>query len=229
MDRPPHRLASYTHTTVHNGQSKTVEAVLVDNVLKERVYENGQQVYHRERPYTERPFAEEAPMRLVDLRRAINRKVHAVGVIRRCTDDARVGEIRLTNRGDVMRITVHMDDAQLQDGLHGFHLHRCGDERNPDKTCGSMCEHYAREKTSVHGGLRSAERHEGDLGNVESVDGIVRAKIHVSPDQLTLEECYGRAFIVHEGEDDLGMGGDEESLVTGNAGRRHAYAIVGRL
>jgi len=33
--------------------------------------------------------------------------------------------------------------------------------------------------------------------------------------------------IIHKGEDDLGLGGDAESLITGNAGERVACGVIG--
>lgn len=63
-------------------------------------------------------------------------------------------------------------------------------------------------------------RHVGDLGNIETgEDGV--AQLQLSDHVITLsgpQSVVGRAIMVHEKEDDLGRGGDQESLKTGNAG-----------
>jgi Cu-Zn family superoxide dismutase len=74
-------------------------------------------------------------------------------------------------------------------------------------------------------------RHVGDLiNNVKfNRDGLF---IHEYYDCLlnlfTEESIYGRSIVIHEGEDDLGQGGHDDSKTTGHSGKRMGCAIIGR-
>jgi Cu-Zn family superoxide dismutase len=122
--------------------------------------------------------------------------------------------------------TVKYDINGLTDGKHGFHIHKCGDMT---KGCETGCEHF-NPFNKNHGGPHSQERHAGDLGNIISLNGVSKGSITVkdiSCDPKTKISIVGRMFVIHEDEDDLGKGGDEESLITGNAGKRIACSIIG--
>ena len=73
-------------------------------------------------------------------------------------------------------------------------------------------------------------RHAGDLGNIFTP--ITRyTVVNILDTVVTLDRnaengITGRAFVVHADEDDLGMGGNDESLKTGNAGKRLACGII---
>lgn len=82
---------------------------------------------------------------------------------------------------------------------------------------------------ATHGGPTSSTRHVGDLGNI-NVDSSGTAKGTVEDKYIKLigpESVIGRMVVVHAGEDDLGKGGNEESLKTGNAGGRAACGVIG--
>ena len=73
------------------------------------------------------------------------------------------------------------------------------------------------------------ERHVGDLGNViAGEDG--NAKYEREDHLINIYgefSVIGRSFVVHADEDDLGLGGHELSLTTGNAGARLACGVIG--
>jgi Cu-Zn family superoxide dismutase len=110
--------------------------------------------------------------------------------------------------------------------LHGFHVHECGDM---SEKCESACAHF-NPYGKKHGCPGAVQRHVGDLGNLV-VDGKGMAKYTMSDNVIKLRgsraNIIGRSLIIHAGVDDCGLGGDEESLKTGNAGKRIACAIIG--
>ncbi|XP_078182507.1 superoxide dismutase [Cu-Zn], chloroplastic [Carex rostrata] len=121
--------------------------------------------------------------------------------------------------------TVSVRATGLTPGLHGFHLHEYGDTTNG---CISTGPHF-NPNNLTHGAPEDEVRHAGDLGNiVANSEGVAEATIVDS--QIPLNgpnSVVGRAFVVHEVEDDLGKGGHELSLSTGNAGGRLACGVVG--
>ena len=110
----------------------------------------------------------------------------------------------------------------LAPGKHGFHIHEYGDLSDGCKSAGG---HY--NPTNVdHGDLEKG--HVGDLGNIVANSNGV-ANINVTAKRVSLfgeQSVVGRAIVVHQDEDDLGKGGDAESLKTGNAGERLACGVI---
>ncbi len=116
--------------------------------------------------------------------------------------------------------------TRLPPGPHGFHIHRAGDLRG--EGCKAACDHWHKGKPTSHGGppTHKGPRHTGDLGNI---DMEKNEKGQMFLKHVSLEELYGRSVIVHEDEDDYGMGNEEDSKTTGHSGARIACAIIGRV
>jgi len=118
----------------------------------------------------------------------------------------------------------HGNISGLSPGLHGFHVHQKGDIGDDCKAAGG---HFNPEGVN-HGDKNDQVRHVGDLGNIKAgEDGIMVVDMKCSMAQLDgVNSIMGKAIVVHEGEDDLGLGGDEGSLKTGNAGARAGCCII---
>jgi Cu-Zn family superoxide dismutase len=110
----------------------------------------------------------------------------------------------------------------LTPGEHGFHIHEFGDM---SKGCESMGGHYNPDGVD-HGHL--GDGHVGDLGNITANDKGT-ASFSIRADRVDLigdRSVVGRGIVVHADQDDLGKGGDEESIKTGNAGDRLACGVI---
>lgn len=110
----------------------------------------------------------------------------------------------------------------LEPGEHGFHIHEYGDL---SKGCESAGAHYNPDGVD-HGDVEQG--HVGDLGNVTADDsGTASIKIVAKRiDLLGDRSVIGRSIVIHKDKDDLGKGGDAESLKTGNAGDRLACGVI---
>ncbi len=145
------------------------------------------------------------------------------------------GTIEFTEKDD--KIMIDLNLKGLPPGKHGFHIHEAGDLTDE---CQSACAHFNPTNKS-HGGPKDKNRHVGDLGNITAnKDGIVKKKIYDSLIALKgKNNILGRCVVIHEDIDDLGKGGlnkkgeiidkkvHDESLKTGNAGKRIACGVIG--
>lgn len=150
--------------------------------------------------------------------------VKAVAVLR---GDAGVsGVVNFEQPSENAPTTVSYEIAgNSPNAQRGFHIHEFGDNTNGCTSAGPHFNPFGKS----HGGPDSEVRHVGDLGNI-ATDGSGVAKGSKTDSLIKLlgpDSILGRTVVVHAGQDDLGKGGNEESLKTGNAGGRPACGVIG--
>lgn len=109
------------------------------------------------------------------------------------------------------------------------HIHEFGDTSNG---CESLGPHWNPYNT-YHGYTFDTSRpcHAGDLiGNLQ-FDKNGRFDFFYKDPKLSLSNpllsILGRSVVIHDGIDDLGLGDNKTSLITGNAGGRIACSVIG--
>lgn len=114
--------------------------------------------------------------------------------------------------------------GQTPNAWKGFHIHEYG--ISPEG-CLSAGPHFNPEGKN-HGAPEDSERHFGDLGNIPT--DCNGTSVGWRTDKLVTlfgpNSVIGRGVVVHNGTDDLGKGGDAESLKTGNAGARAGCGTI---
>jgi len=151
--------------------------------------------------------------------------MEAVCVLR--NDKSEFGSISFSQAKEGAPTTVKVEIASegLSEGQHGFHVHQFGDNTNGCISAGPHFNPFGK----THGGPADEVRHVGDLGNVV-IDGSGCCSTTMSDPQVSLfgaNSVIGRTLVLHAGVDDVGKGGNDESLKTGNAGARLACGIIG--
>ena len=125
------------------------------------------------------------------------------------------------------KVTAEVRLTGLAPGKHGFHIHALGDLTHG---CTSAGGHF-NPSNAPHGGPTddAAHRHVGDLGNVTAdAAGAVVADLADALISLRgARSIVGRSVVVHADEDDLGRGGQSDSLTTGHAGARVGCGVIG--
>jgi Cu-Zn family superoxide dismutase len=134
------------------------------------------------------------------------------------------GEAVASAEGRGTRLRVKF--TKLPKGKHGFHIHKAGDLRG--EGCLGACEHLHVGPPKHHGSKPGSkgERHTGDLGNVECEGEESHYSYYLH--DIKPADLFGRSLIVHEDEDDLGLGDFPDSKTTGHSGKRIGCAIFGR-
>jgi len=137
------------------------------------------------------------------------------------------GKIELSQSASGASVTVKVDLQGLNPaGKHGFHVHA---NSSLGGKCVEAAGHLNAENT-LHGAPSDVkqQRHTGDLGNVDSVGGVVSTTI--TDYLISLYDgptsVIGKPFVVHAMEDDLGKGGAATSNTTGNAGARLGCCLI---
>ena len=114
----------------------------------------------------------------------------------------------------------------LSAGKHGIHIHEFG---NLSQGCTSAGAHYNPYGRN-HGSPSALLRHVGDLGNLESNGPTTVTVLNYMDPMVNLYNAMsviGRSVVIHADEDDLGLGGQSDSLTTGHAGARLACGVIG--
>jgi Cu-Zn family superoxide dismutase len=119
-------------------------------------------------------------------------------------------------------VQVHADITGLTPGNHGFHVHEFGDCSAADAS--SAGAHF-NPTNNPHAGPDAAERHVGDMGNVEA-DASGKATLEYVDHQISLttdeRSVIGRSVVVHVKADDL------KTQPAGDSGARIACGVIGR-
>lgn len=145
-----------------------------------------------------------------------------------CFNKVFVGTVLFHQCDNQDNTTVVFDIKGPSNGEFACHIHSYGDLR---QGCKSLGPHWNPHNTT-HGYTFDPSRpsHAGDLvGNILTDSSGNYQFVYVDP-KLSLNgplSIVGRSVVIHVDVDDLGLGDNEESLKTGNAGDRIDCAIIG--
>lgn len=156
-------------------------------------------------------------------RKSYNNNLKAICVLHQNNNNIS-GVIKFTQLSKTLKIEY--DIQGLSNGYHGFHVHNYGDLTD---NCKNACSHF-NPLNKNHGSNNSKERHLGDLGNIFSKNKKSQGTLYNNTISLhfnKINNIIGRSIIIHEDSDDLGKGNNDESLKTGNAGKRLACGVIG--
>lgn len=116
-------------------------------------------------------------------------------------------------------VKIVADIEGLTPGKHGIHIHEFGDCSSPD---GNSAGGHFNPSAKGHGAPADANRHAGDMGNIEA-DANGKGHLEYVDHSVSLggdHSIIGKSMIVHANEDDL------KTQPTGNAGARLGCGVI---
>lgn len=150
--------------------------------------------------------------------------VKAVAVLRGNEGVSGVVTLEQTSEAEATTISYEIK-GNTPNAERGFHIHEFGDVTNGCVSAGPHFNPFQK----THGAPGDEVRHVGDMGNVKTdANGVAKGSFQDNLIKLLgPTSVVGRSVVIHAGTDDLGKGGVEESLKTGNAGGRPACGVIG--
>jgi Cu-Zn family superoxide dismutase len=143
----------------------------------------------------------------------------AIAVLHPTAGNKVSGTVRFTEVADGVQIQAEI--TGLNPGKHGFHVHEFGDCSAAELASAGA---QFNPTNKPHRGPDAAERHAGDMGNVEA-DGSGAAKLDYVDHEISLtndqRSVIGRCVLVHAKADDL------KSQPAGDSGARIACGVFG--
>ena len=139
-----------------------------------------------------------------------------------------VGIITFTEHNNFVFVEIEFSGMK-PNSTHAIHIHEFGDLSGGCETLGGHWNPYRK----THGSREFPEspRHAGDLINNIHTDKYGNFRYRYEDELLRVSGKYsilGKSVVVHESEDDLGRGGNDESLKNGNAGHRIMCGVIGK-
>tara|TARA_Y100000389_G_C17463438_1_gene523521 strand:- start:1322 stop:1816 length:495 start_codon:yes stop_codon:yes gene_type:complete len=128
-------------------------------------------------------------------------------------------------------LNVYFDLYDLpKNNVSAVHIHEHGDTSDGCISLGGHFNPTNKEHGSIFIDIYNS--HAGDMINNLKSDYLGQFYYSYNDPRIKIsgdisQSIVGRSVVIHEGVDDLGMGNNKESKITGNAGPRMACAIIG--
>lgn len=162
---------------------------------------------------------------IIFIKDSLNEEIKAFCKLIQSQNSGVSGVINFSQKSNLDNVKINGEIENLL-AIHAFHIHEFPMKGN---NCTSAGFHF-NPTNSTHGGpgKESLFKHLGDLGNIKSKGRKTSFSMTSEDISLTGENSIlNKTCIIHEGEDDLGLG-ELNSKIDGNSGNRISCGIIYR-